>query len=87
MACRMVKVVLCTSLLNHPLAGNGIVGAQVPVGAGLAFAQKYKGESDKLYVYLLARHCWYLQQNGGVQGNESQDSAYSALATQSFEAR
>ena len=33
--------------------GNGIVGAQVPVGAGLAFAQKYKGESDKLCVLFL----------------------------------
>jgi hypothetical protein len=24
--------------------GNGIVGAQVPIGAGIAFAQKYRGE-------------------------------------------
>jgi len=27
--------------------GNGIVGAQVPVGAGIALAQKYMGQADK----------------------------------------
>jgi pyruvate dehydrogenase E1 component alpha subunit len=30
--------------------GNGIVGAQVPVGAGVAFAQKYRSEKHCTFV-------------------------------------
>lgn len=32
--------------------GHGIVGAQVPIGAGLAFADKYKGENNISTVYM-----------------------------------
>ncbi|HUH78069.1 MAG TPA: thiamine pyrophosphate-dependent enzyme, partial [Devosia sp.] len=31
--------------------GNGIVGAQVPIGAGLAFAAKYKGDGSVSLAY------------------------------------
>ena len=34
--------------------GHGIVGAQVPIGAGLAFSTNTK---NKLYVYLFWRWC------------------------------
>ena len=30
--------------------GNGIVGAQVPLGAGLAFAHKYKGDGGVAFA-------------------------------------
>ena len=32
--------------------GHGIVGAQVPIGAGLAFAHKYKGDKGVCVAYL-----------------------------------
>ncbi|WP_337995610.1 pyruvate dehydrogenase (acetyl-transferring) E1 component subunit alpha [Oleispirillum naphthae] len=32
--------------------GHGIVGAQVPIGTGLAFAQKYRGEAAVTFCYL-----------------------------------
>ena len=33
--------------------GHGIVGAQIGTGAGLAFAEKYKGTKNECYVFLV----------------------------------
>ncbi|MCC6000434.1 MAG: pyruvate dehydrogenase (acetyl-transferring) E1 component subunit alpha, partial [Pararhodobacter sp.] len=36
---------------KHFYGGHGIVGAQVPLGAGLAFADKYKGSDNVTFTY------------------------------------
>ncbi len=38
-------------LEKHFYGGHGIVGAQVPIGTGLAFADKYLGKNNISYVY------------------------------------
>jgi pyruvate dehydrogenase E1 component alpha subunit len=40
------------SLEKHFYGGHGIVGAQVPIGTGLAFAHKYKGDGGIAIVFL-----------------------------------
>ncbi|WP_457648942.1 pyruvate dehydrogenase (acetyl-transferring) E1 component subunit alpha [Profundibacter sp.] len=35
----------------HFYGGHGIVGAQVPIGAGLAFADKYRGNDNVTFTY------------------------------------
>ena len=36
---------------KHFYGGHGIVGAQVPIGAGLAFSDKYRGEHNVTFCY------------------------------------
>ena len=36
---------------KHFYGGHGIVGAQVPIGAGLAFANKYRGNDNVSFAY------------------------------------
>ena len=38
-------------LKKHFYGGHGIVGASVPIGAGLAFADKYRGNNNVTYCY------------------------------------
>ena len=38
-------------LEKHFYGGHGIVGASVPIGAGLAFADKYRGNDNVTYCY------------------------------------
>ena len=38
-------------LENHFYGGHGIVGASVPIGAGLAFADKYRGDKNVTFCY------------------------------------
>ncbi|CAI8315633.1 MAG: Acetoin:2,6-dichlorophenolindophenol oxidoreductase subunit alpha [Owenweeksia sp. TMED14] len=37
---------------HHFYGGHGIVGGQIPLGAGLAFADKYKGDSNVTLTYM-----------------------------------
>ena len=50
------------SAKNHFFGGHGIVGAQIGTGAGLAFAEKYKGTDNVAVVFLemalLGRVCF-----------------------------
>jgi pyruvate dehydrogenase E1 component alpha subunit len=37
---------------KHFYGGHGIVGAQVPIGSGIAFANRYRGNSNVCFTYL-----------------------------------
>jgi Pyruvate/2-oxoglutarate dehydrogenase complex, dehydrogenase (E1) component, eukaryotic type, alpha subunit len=37
---------------HHFLGGHGIVGAQIPLGAGIGFAEKFKGTNNLCICYM-----------------------------------
>jgi len=37
---------------NHFYGGHGVVGAQIPIGTGIAFAQKYEQKNNICYTFL-----------------------------------
>ena len=43
---------ICLLQKSHFYGGHGIVGAQVPIGTGLAFADKYKGRNNITVTYM-----------------------------------
>ena len=52
LACGMGADGVMAELTGRAGGGHGIVGAQVPIGVGLAFSHKYKSESNVCLTYL-----------------------------------
>ena len=43
---------ICFLKKNNFYGGHGIVGAQVPIGTGIAFTHKYKNEKNICRTYI-----------------------------------
>ena len=42
---------ICSEKENNFFGGHGIVGAQVPIGTGIAFANKYKNKKSVTFTF------------------------------------